>query len=29
VAVLATAGQDSQTGSHPQTPCPTNRRATL
>jgi hypothetical protein len=29
VAVLATAGQDSQTGNHPQTPCPTNRRATL
>ena len=29
VAVLATVGQDSQTGNHPQTPCPTNRRATL
>jgi hypothetical protein len=28
VAVLATAGQDSQTGNHPQTPCATNRRAT-
>ena len=29
VAVLATAGQDSQTGNHLQTPCATNRRATL
>jgi len=28
VAVLATAGQASQTGNHPQTPCATNRRAT-
>jgi hypothetical protein len=28
LAVLATAGQDSQTGNHPQTPCATNRRAT-
>src|SRR6266566_4260156 len=28
VAVLATAGQDSLTGNHPQTPCATNRRAT-